>query len=439
MRNGPTAHLDGPIGPGALFYRLVLLPLVPAAAVLGGLAATPERRSEWRERRGLDLPPVPPGGVWLHGASVGEARLVRALAREIRGRSPDLPLVASAMTRTGRAQLPAAPEIDGAFFLPLDAGPFPGRALDALRPSVLVVLETELWPRLLAEAAARGVAACIANGRLAPERMGRYRRLGLVYGPLLASLARIGAASDVEAARFVQAGAPRERVVVTGNVKYDVASPRAGRGEMRERFGLSPSRPVVAAGSTGEGEDPVVLDAFRQLLRERPGAFLVLAPRHPERFDSAEAEARRRGLRLHRLSSGADREAAGAAGLLVDTVGQLAELYALADAAFVGGSLVPVGGHNLLEPIAAGAPVLFGPHVHHVAETAAALEDAGAGIRVRDAGTLAAAWNRLVASPEAREAARKAGTEVLGRLRGATARTAEMVLDLVTRARRRPA
>jgi 3-deoxy-D-manno-octulosonic-acid transferase len=312
----------------------------------------------------------------------------------------------------------------------MDLRPLQRRLLAALRPSAIVLVETELWPSLLREAAAARVPVAIANARLSPERMARYRRFESLYRPLLEGIAAIAAASEADASRLLALGAPASRTSVAGNLKFDLPAPSLSRVEVRAALGWEATIPVVAAGSTGEGEDAPVLDAFVRLRAAHPDARLVLAPRHAERFDSAEREASSRGLAVHRLSRG-ERAAPGATVLLVDGLGRLATLYAAADAAFVGGSLVPVGGHNVLEPAAAGVPVLFGPHTHHVAEIARVLEEEGAALRVNDAGALADAWERLLDDPDARARQADAAARVMARHRGALDRTVERILGVL--------
>jgi 3-deoxy-D-manno-octulosonic-acid transferase len=302
------------------------------------------------------------------------------------------------------------------------------RAFDALSPSMIVLVETELWPNLLTEAERRGLPVVIVNGRLAPERIARYRRLSGLYRPLLRGLDAVGAAGRDEANRFVELGVSKDAVHVLGNLKFDLPEPAEKAADLRVRFGLAANRPIVAAGSTGEGEDRLVLEAFAAARREVPDLLLVLAPRHPERFASVADEAARRGFVVSRLSRGAASKDAEV--LLVDTMGQLAALYMVAGSAFVGGSLVPVGGHNLLEPIAAGVPVLFGPHTEHVAEIAAALAQSGAGIRVEDAESLGRSFAEL-----ALHAGERARRVALGRAfvdanRGALRRAADLVLEV---------
>jgi 3-deoxy-D-manno-octulosonic-acid transferase len=412
-----------------MLYNAALLPMRAASYVFGVWPrGSPEAELERDQRLGRRLPPVPPGGLWIHGASVGEARLTRALAGELRRRRPELALCASAVTPTGRAQLPAPPDIDGAFFLPLDFRSVQRRTFDALAPSMIVLVETELWPNMLAEADRRRVPVAIVNGRLAPERVARYRRASGLYGPLLQGLAAIGVAGRDEAARFVALGVPDPAIHVIGNLKFDLPEPVETAEELRSRLGVAGDRQVVAAGSTGDGEDRLVLDAFLAARRDVPNLLLLLAPRHPERFETALEEARRRGLRVWRMSRGAAEENADV--LLVDTIGQLAGLYVVAGSAFVGGSLVRVGGHNLLEPLAAGVPVLFGPHTEHVAEMAAALVRSGAGSRVETAEALGRSFAVLATDPAERARRVALGREFMDANRGALGRAAELVLGV---------
>jgi 3-deoxy-D-manno-octulosonic-acid transferase len=353
---------------------------------------------------------------------------VRQIARGIRSLRPELPLSVSCTTPTGRTQLASPPEIDAAFYAPLDFRGLPGRVLDAVRPAALVLVETELWPNLLREAADRGVPVVVVNGRLAPERMSRYLRLRALYKPLLETLHRVGAQSREDARRFAEIGVPEGLLQVTGNVKYDLPRPASGPEELRKRFGLEPGRPVLAAGSTGPGEDALVLDAFVAVRSSYPDAFLLLAPRHADRVEEASRLARARNLSLLRVSSDPGRGAALADGLLVDTVGELASLYGLARASFVGGSLVPVGGHNVLEPAAAGSVVLFGPHTHHVEDAARGLESEGGAVRVGDAAHLAREWTALLGDPGRAGRTAAAAERVLRRNGGALDRSVRLVL-----------
>ena len=371
-------------------YNILLVPVRWLASLASlWFRRNRDRSLEWSERRVQTVPGIRPHGLWIHGASVGEARIVASLAAALQRSRPDTPLAASSYTRTGRAALPGPPTLDATFYMPLDLPGYPSRLLAALQPAGLILVETELWPNLIRETAACRIPVVLVNGRLSPSRMKRYRRLGSLYRPLLQSLAAVGIQSEEDAGRFAELGVPQDRIVVTGNIKYDLPGPATEPAALAARFGLSPDRPVLVAGSTGPGEEAIVLEAFRNVRRRHPDAYLVLAPRHPERAGAVHREAAAGGLDLHRISTGKTTSAGAADGLLVDTLGELSALYTLAAVAFVGGSLIPTGGHNVLEPAAAGVPVLFGPHTEHFREPAQALVAAGGGSVVTDAAGLA--------------------------------------------------
>ena len=317
--------------------------------------------------------------------------------------------------------------MDAAFFVPLD---FPGlatRVLDALRPVALVLVETELWPNLLHQAHAASVPVVLINGRLSPNRMNRYRRLSRLYRPVLERVAVLGAQSHGDAERLRELGARPEAVVVTGNIKYDLPLPRTDPESMRRRLELPRERAVFAAGSTAPTEEALVLRAFETARRNRPDLLLVLAPRHITRAEEVQELVRSHGLRCVRYSTGDP--VASADVLLVDTLGDLVALYQIAQVAFVGGSLVPIGGHNVLEPAALGVPVVFGPFTEHFREPAEALERAGGARRVRDAAELGDVVARLLQDDNRRrEIARRAGN-VVDANRGALERSVSLLLD----------
>ena len=412
-------------------YNIALLPFRTAVVAWSRRPGRdPASRREWDERRGRGLHEIRPRGVWLHGASVGEARLVHAVATALRQRRPELPLAASCTTPAGRRSLPRPPEVDEAFFGPLDFAGWPARVLDAVRPSAVVLVETELWPNLLAEAATAGVPVVVVNGRLSASRMRRYRSISALLRPSLAGLFAVGARSAADGERFGKLGVPADRVEVTGDLKYDLPPPSVPEAEVRRRLGLPAGRPVVVAGSTGPGEEALILDAFAAARGCHPDLLLVLAPRHLQRVDEVVREVSRRGLAFARASE-AEAPPPGVAVRVLDTMGDLAAAYGVATVAFVGGSLVPVGGHNLLEPASAGVPVLFGPHVDSVAETAAALEFAGAARRVGDARELADAVVSLVADESRRREMSRSAEAVIRAHRGALDRSVRMILRAV--------
>lgn len=400
-----------------------LVPILLAAALGRGLR---DRRQVegLGERLGFG-PARPAGGIWVHAVSVGEVQAAAGLVRELRRRVPALPLTLTTATATGRARARAlfGKAVD-VRYLPYDLPGAVRRFLARTQPRLGVVLETELWPNLYRACRRAGVPLVLANARVSQRSVRRYRWLGRLVPETLAGV-EIAAQSDADAARFAALGAERGRIHVVGNLKFDV-EPAAGIGQRgRElRATLGGARPVWVAGSTHEGEEEVVLDAQARLAAKLPRALLVLAPRHPPRFEAVAALLRRRRVDFVTRSSGAP-VAASTQVLLLDTLGELVLFYAAADAAFVGGSLVPIGGHNLLEPAALGRPVLTGPHTHNAAEVARVLIEARAAQVVRDAGGLAECLAQLLGDEAARtesgargRAAVDANTGALGRLLG---------------------
>lgn len=409
-------------------YNAALFPLRIAVSAWGGARMRSGAKGEkWAERLARRIPQVRPGGIWIHGASVGEARIVEEIARGLRDARPSLPLSASAVTATGRGQLPTPPLVDAAFFLPFDFSGLPSRILDAVRPRVLVIVETELWPNLLSEAAGNGVAVVTVNGRLSEQRMTSYRRLGRLYRPLLSRLYAVGARTRSDARRFEELGVPAGAIRVTGNVKYDLPTPTVDPVGLRQRLGLASDRPVFVAGSTAKGEDALVLEAFSIARSLHPDLMLVLAPRHPERCDEVKQIVRSAGYEVDPLSTSDGSPPRDV--LLVDTIGQLKAIYSLAAAAFVGGSLVPRGGHNVLEPAAVGVPVLFGPHTESVSEPADALEQAGGALRVGSAPELGEAVSSILSDPDRAGRIVENARAVLATNRGAVERSLQIVLD----------
>jgi 3-deoxy-D-manno-octulosonic-acid transferase len=400
-----------------------LAALLGAPLALVGLAVRPAWREGWRERLGA-APRVDRGAVWVHGASVGEALAALPLHDALRARG--LATLASTTTVTGRAVLRARRRDLPVALAPLDHPWCTARALDRARPRALVLVETELWPSWTAAAARRGIAVVAVSARLSDRSYPRYRRLAFALRPTLRRLAAVGARSAEDAERFVALGVAAGRVTVTGDLKLE--PPREPPRPAGDLAALLADRPLFVAGSTHAGEEAAALAALAALEGADAGAALVLAPRHPERFDEVERLIRDAGRRLHRrtrLAAGA-RLGAGEV-LLLDTLGELAAAYGFARVSFVGGSLAARGGHNVLEPVVAGSPVLFGPHTDNARAGAELVLAAGAGDRVADAPQLArgllAAWG----SPEAARARAERGRAALERHRGASQRAADLV------------
>jgi len=404
----------------ALYNTLGLLARPLAAGWAAWQRRDPRLADEWNQRMARELPARLPGSVWLHGASVGEARLVSALASRFGEHLPEIPRAVSAVTRTGLERLPR--DAAARFLLPFDFRGFPGRVLDRIEPRLLVLLETELWPNLIHEASARDVPIALVNARLAPTRIRRYRRFSGLYRPLLERIDYIGAQSGDDAERFESLGAG-SNIEVTGNMKFDLTAPPLDRISLDRRLGGLDERPVLVAGSTRPGEEQAVLEAFDVLRRSFPSLLLILAPRHLERTEEVARLVREAGWEPESWSGLDERGAGRPDVVLVDTLGELASLYGIATVAFVGGSLEPFGGHSPLEPAVTGTPVLFGPHTGNFEESARRLLDSKGARRVQDATDLTAAASVWLADPALREAAGQSAAELVRDHSGATART----------------
>jgi 3-deoxy-D-manno-octulosonic-acid transferase len=417
---------------------VLLAPAAFAVVLCRGL----RDRSYWRnlgERFGWGRTARDSPSIWLHAVSLGEVAAAAALVRALRDRYPDIPFVLTTATPTGRAKAHAlfGDEID-IRFLPYDTPGSVARFLTRVRPRLAVIMETELWPNLLDECRRRGVLVVLASARLTPKSVSRYRRLGTLFSGAVAAATLIAAQTSEDAERFVAIGAERERTHVIGNVKFDM---RLGdsiveQGRQLRRLFVG-ARPVWVAGSTHEGEEEQVLNAHAALCLALPDAMLLLVPRHPQRFESVANLLLRRGISFDRRSNAAASAAARVAAcadaqvLLVDSVGELAAFYAAADVAFVGGSLVPVGGHNLLEPAALGVPVITGPFNANSGDIARLLVERGGAVQVEDAEALALALRRFFADPDFRQRAGGAGREFVERHRGSVARLLKLIEPLL--------
>jgi len=376
------------------------------------------------ERFARRLPALRPGGIWVHAVSVGESIAAAPMVRALLERHPELPVTVTCMTPTGSERIRAlfGDRVQHCY-LPYDLPWAAARFLDRLRPKLAVIMETELWPNHIHQCARRGIPVVLANARLSERSARGYARFSGLTRPMLGELSWLAVQTAPEAERFRRLGAPAERITVTGSIKFDLHLDPAlvERAAALRAEWQAAARPVWIAASTHAGEDEIVLDAHRRILTHHPEALLILVPRHPERFAEVHGLCRQRGFVTRRRSAGEVVDAATQV-LLGDTMGELLFLYALADLAFVGGSLVANGGHNLLEPAALGKPVLSGPHLFNFLEIAAQLRDAGALREVQGADGLAAALLELWAEPERARAMGAAGLAVLHANQGALER-----------------
>lgn len=403
-------------------YQIALLLMSPALAAWLIFRALSGRMPGLGQRLGRFPAGAPASDqlrVWLHAVSLGEMKIAAALAAELRRQVPALCVIFTTSTRTGREEaLRAAGAGDLVFYPPVDLAWVCRRFLRYLDPAILVVVETELWPNLFVQASRRGTPIVIANGRLSDRSWPRYRATGALWRRVLPLVERIHAASPADASRFRQLGAIPERVQLSGNLKFDVRRGQPGHDEFvpraAARLAQSPQTNVLVAGSTMPGEEAAVLSAYELLQRQFPGLWLILAPRHPERFAEVGRLLAGGSLPFQRRTEWRPDSPDAVRGvLLLDTIGELSSVYQLATVAFVGGTVVPTGGHNILEPAIFGKPIVIGPsmenfqqiaslflqHCRAVALNGTLEARVGALVQVPAAAALGAAIGYLLANP----------------------------------------
>jgi 3-deoxy-D-manno-octulosonic-acid transferase len=408
-------------------YRLLIVLVAPLALIWlrWRIAGPAELRARWKERLGQ----VPMAGerpvLWLHAASVGEVNAIAALVEALLERYPDHSLVVSTITVTGRAEaIRRFGDRVETVFAPLDMPLVVGRWLKRIRPRLAMVAETEIWPELYRGCRKRGVPLVLVNARLAPSAMQRYRRFRSLFAGALSAVDLAICQSEDDAQRFRDLGMDKDRVAMAGNLKFDRILPDnlgATVRRLREQWG---ERATWVAGSTRPGEETIVLEAHRQLRERRSDALLILAPRHPDRSDEIRGLIEEAGMKQQSFDETIE---ADTAIVLVDRIGVLQSCYAAAPAAFVGGSLVDIGGHNLLEPAAFGKAVIAGPHLHQQADSARALRDNGALLEVHDADELAQAVGSIWEDPQCALDYGRAALEVVENGRGSVRRTLKLL------------
>jgi 3-deoxy-D-manno-octulosonic-acid transferase len=374
------------------------------------------------------------GSVWVHAVSVGEVLAVTGLIRELQGRFPQRRVVVSTTTLTGQTLARGRFGAENVFYFPLDFAFAIRPYLQQLQPELMILAETEFWPNLLHLVHAQGARIVVVNARISDRSFPRYRRFRGLMRRVLAGIDLFLAQTAEDADRLAAIGADANRIKVGGNLKFDFQPPQESPliADLRTAMARASAGPVLVAGSTVEGEEQPLLEAFTRVLARLPLAVLLLAPRHPERFASVAALVAASGLKSWRRSQW-DGEPIAAGVFLLDSIGELSAAYALAQIAFVGGSLAPRGGHNILEPASYGVPVLVGPHTNNFRDLIALFEKDDAVRVVRNARELADTWLRLLADEEERTALGRRGAVVLARYSGATARTADILQELLSK------
>ena len=385
-----------------------------------------------------DLPPLHgEPRIWIHAVSVGEVTAAAPIAAALRERFPGACIAFSTSTETGQEMArKLATAATAHLYYPLDIPGVVRKVLDQVRPDLFVPVETELWPNFIRFCRERGTKVVLANGRISPRSFRRYRRTRFFWKGVLAGLDAAGAISQTDAERLEEMGMPPGRIYVLGNAKYDGLAARVSpelQAEIAGRLGLSPGERVLVAGSTHEGEEAPVLELYRKLLADSPDFKLILVPRHIDRGEAVARLVREAGfadcIRMSEINAGRIRQ--GERVVLVDVIGELFKVYSLATVVFCGGSLVPRGGQNILEAAAWGKVVFYGPHMEDFLGEKALLEEAGAGICVRDGEELCASVGQLLDDPPLLLARGEAGRLAVEAHRGAAARYASLIAEVL--------
>lgn len=403
---------------------LILSPLILFKVIKGGGGAR-----ELFQRLGRiseDLPEsVKAGGaVWFHAASVGEVLASAALIEKIRLRWPDKGLIVSTFTATGNKAAAQKLGADAVIFLPFDFAPIIKRLLLKIRPSTLILMETELWPSLITEAASIGTSVIVVNGRISDSSFGRYKIVRPLIKGALGRLRLVLTQSSIDSERLAALGVDPAILQETGNIKFDMSIDNSEISFLKEW-----GHPLFIAGSTRDGEEPYIIDAYLKLRSAHPDLRLLLAPRHIERAGEIAGMMDERGLDYTIRSTMKGREQAPV--VLLDTLGELSSCYKYADVVFIGGSLVPMGGQNMLEPALHGKPVLFGPHIENFREAAAVLIKSGGAFMVKDLEDLIKQADRLLADDRLRQQMGEKARDAVLLNRGATAKTVDMLAEFL--------
>lgn len=374
--------------------------------------------------------------IWVHAVSVGETVAVKSLLKSLKERFPEKKIVLSNVTETGRSIAVKLEDVDLCVYFPFDYGFAVEKALNAINPSCIIIAETEIWPNFLRFARQREIPIILVNGRISDRSFRKYRQFRWLFRRFLGNISAFCMQTEEDARRIIAIGAPPGRVHNAKNLKYDIAlsrlSPEMCR-ELKEKYHIPPDVSIITAGSTHQGEEEIVIAAYKTLVHENRKLLLVLAPRHPERTAKV-TEILQREFIPYTMRSGLDKHSGTLRNgevLLLDTVGELMQFYALSDLVFVGGSLVPVGGHNILEPASLRKPVLFGPYMSNFKEIASLVLKFGGGFQIADGGELEAVVRSLLDDEVKREEIGNNGARLLEENSGSTERHMKIVADFL--------
>jgi len=416
-------------------YNLVTVLAFPV--ILGSVSLHKKYRPGFSQRMGFISPSIQAKfkgsrPIWLHAVSVGEVTASIPIIRRIKEVHPHLKIVLSTITATGNyTAQKRIPEVDCVIYFPYDYFLIVNRVINIINPRLFIHTETEIWPNFLWALHHRGIPSVIVNGRISASSCRRYKTFGWLFKSVFNKVSAFGMQSSVDYQRAIDIGADPQRVLLTGNMKFDQKVhdfSNKKRGDLLNDFNLGLDDRIFVAGSTHPGEEMIILDIFKELLREYHRLVLILAPRHPERFQEVEKIVKEHGLKLARKTRMKKyKHPFRPQVILLDTIGELSRIYGIGDVIFVGGSFANIGGHNILEPVAHKKPVLFGPYMQNFSEIAQALEESGAGILARTKEDLIAQAKRLLDDPLHAQILGEKGFQVIQKHQGATERNMEMI------------
>lgn len=411
-------------------FLLVLLTIVLSPVILFKLATVPKYRGGitqkmGRVRKGVRKLLVGSRPIWVHAVSVGEVMAAHPLVRELKKRYPDRALLLSTVTVTGNhTARQRVPEADAVFYFPFDYPWIIRRIIGAIDPAIVLVAETELWPNFFRELGRKGIPSAVVNGRISLRSHGRYRMFKGFFRRVFEHVTLFCMQSREDAERIQDIGAAPDKVMVTGNLKFDQKIVPV----QQPPVSIDGRRPVITAGSTHRGEEAILLETFTRLRKRYPDLVLIIAPRHPERFDEVCGLITNAGYECQRRTrlKGPVKDV-----VMLDTIGELRSFYGICDISFVGGSLVKVGGHNLLEPAAMKKPVIFSKYMFNFKEISESIVHAGGGLMVKDKDELYHQFDHLLSNKDlAQEMGRKA-FQVISENSGATSRTLQAISGLI--------
>lgn len=409
---------------------LILATILLSPVILFKLATVPKYRGGisqkfGRLRKGVLKVIRGSRPIWVHAVSVGEVMAAHPLIRELKKKYPRRKLILSTVTVTGNyTARQRVPEADAVFYFPFDYPFIVRRVIKGINPVAVLVAETELWPNFFRQLRKTGIPSAVINGRISPHSYKNYMKFRRFFRQVFSSVDLFCMQSEADAGRIREIGAAPEKVIVTGNLKFDQKIPAL----RQTPLSIPAARPVITAGSTHRGEETALLDIYARLKQKFPGLLLIIAPRHPERFDEVEGIINKAGYECQRRTTlkGAVKEV-----LLLDTIGELRSFYAVCDIAFVGGSLVKVGGHNLLEPASMKKPVIFSRYMFNFKEISEALITAGGGIMVKDKEELSVQIDKLLSDRALAKSIGERAFAVIAANSGAAGKTIDAVSGFI--------